>query len=57
MLGHDGKLYTVRNYPMPPKDVCGEPGDGKQCDLSRKVCQVLHGGNKTPQKRIYMEEL
>jgi hypothetical protein len=53
IIGSDGKVTTVRDYPMPPKDLCGEPGNGKLCDLSRKVCQVLHGGNKTSRKEIY----
>jgi hypothetical protein len=33
MLGNDEKVYTVRNYPISPKDLWGEPGDGKLFDL------------------------
>jgi hypothetical protein len=51
IIGRDGKVHTIGCYPKP---MFGEPGDVKLCGLSRKGCQVLHGGNETALKQIYI---
>ena len=33
IIGNNGKVTTVWDYPMPPKDLCGEPGNGKLFEL------------------------